>query len=202
MASSNWPAIAIGHQLAPAASIPATSDGCDCFGARTADRDRCRTFGAIDVGSNVFVCHRIRCVAAFDAWQRLATRASRAIASLRKLGGAFLDHSRKLRGFRDRVDQTPFDGALTAHAFNARAENVGPIVSNVSLVSDSRHRSCSSSTKSVTGNDPEMSHFGPRGTGHRTSPRDLIKKDEGSAATRSLTLVNYSSTQTCHQEQV
>ena len=64
----------------------------------------------------------------------LAGRSDFAASSLARFGNGFLE----LAGRIHRIDEAAFDGALAAHAFGQRAEVVGEIAADLSLVDDAR----------------------------------------------------------------
>ena len=80
------------------------------------------------------VAERIDFDNAFDRRQRDPLRRLRAVAGRGKREGALFDLGLELRGLGDRVDETPGDGLLAAHAFAGGAEDVREVVANVALV--------------------------------------------------------------------
>ena len=103
--------------------------------------DRGRAFAAIDLHLHVLVMDGVGTDFFVQTRERHALacrRRSGTIALRRELAHPRLHGSGKLSGLGHFVDQTPIDGTLTAHAFDAGAENIGMVMAHLAFVCHTR----------------------------------------------------------------
>jgi hypothetical protein len=114
-----------------------------------------RRGAAISIESNVHVrvLNSIGLNITSNRRQRDAGRLTRPPARVSKRAGALLDVRGKVLGPNDRVDQTPIDRPLAAHAVRRGAEHVGVIAADATLVDQPRQPASSREYS-------EQRHFG------------------------------------------
>ena len=129
---------------------------------------------AVDRDCDMAIAEHVGFDRPLDRGERYALRRCRPVARGGERERAFFHLGRELRRLGDRVDEAPGDGPFAAHALARRAEDVGEVVANVTLVGEPGQAP-------GAGQDAEQGHLG-----QTDRARAVVDEDDLVAGKRQL----------------